>query len=304
MDYAEAKAAFFQPRSPDAPAAGSDDWDAMPGRRLRHVLEPLAAISFWGEPAVTAYAGVGLDFLGGYVLSRGSVLGDADGAVVASAFGTFQPGVVAALWDGGRETCDVPTVRALRQEGALAALREVLGGSPDGLDDVLGPLRRAAGVVSTLGHPLSAGLAALPWPDEPLAALWHGATLLRENRGECHLSACAVAGLDGLEANLLTERRVGWAPTAYAGSRAWSAEEMEAATGRLADRGLLDGDGLSPAGTALRDRVEEQTEAQQAGVLAALGDDLDAVVRRCGAWSERVLARGWFPPDAYKRAAG
>ena len=304
MDYAEARDAFFQPRSDDAPAAGTDDWDAMPGRRLRHVLEPLATINFWSEPAVAAYEKVGLDFLGGYVLARGSVLGDAEGAVVASAFGTFQPDVIAALWAGAREACDLDAIRGARRDGAVTALREVLGDAPEGLADVVGALHRAAGVVTTVGHPLSAGLAAAPWPDEPLAALWHGATLLRENRGECHLSACAVAGLDGLEANLLTERRVGWAPTAYAGSRAWSPEEMEAATRRLADRSLLGGDGLSAEGIELRDRLEEQTEEQQAGVLAAIGDDLDLVVERCGAWSDQVLAHGWFPPDAYKRAAG
>lgn len=304
MDYAEAKEAFFQPRSDDAAPAGTDDWDAMPGRRLRHVIEPLATINFWSEPAVAAYEKVGLDFLGGYVFARGSVLGEADGAVVASAFGGFQPGVVAALWDGAREACSLADVRAARSEGAVTALREVLGDGPDGLDRVVDAFARAAKVVPTIGHPLSAGLAAMPWPAEPLQALWHGATLIRENRGELHLAACSVAGLDGLEANLVTERRVGWAPTAYAGSRAWSPEEMEAATARLTERGLLDGDGLSDEGQALRDRIEEQTEAQQAPVLAALGDDFEAVVGHCGAWSDQVLAQGWFPPDAYKRAAG
>ena len=40
----------------------------------------------------------------------------------------------------------------------------------------------------------------LPWPDEPHLALWHAATILREHRGDGHLMALRVAGLDGAEA--------------------------------------------------------------------------------------------------------
>lgn len=304
MDYADAKAAYFQLRPESAPPPGTASWDALPGRRLRHALEPLATISFWGEPAVEVNRRLGLDFLEGYALSRGSVLGDAEPAVVASAFGTFQPAAVVALWTSARARCGIPAVRAARQEGALASLVAVVGPPPEGLDRVVAALRRAAMAVRTTSRPVTAGLVALPWPDDPLVALWHGATLLREYRGECHLSACAVAGLDGLEANLLTERQVGYDPMTYTASRGWSVPEMESATRLLEDRGLLDGTALSERGRALRDRVEAQTEAQEEGVLAAIGDDLDEVVERCGAWAGHVVARGWFPPDPYKRAAG
>jgi hypothetical protein len=37
------------------------------------------------------------------------------------------------------------------------------------------------------GRPLHAGHAELPWPDSPLAALWHATTLLREYRGDGHI---------------------------------------------------------------------------------------------------------------------
>jgi hypothetical protein len=36
----------------------------------------------------------------------------------------------------------------------------------------------------------------------------------------------------------------------------------------------------------------------------ALGPGLDRTVATLAGWSEAVVARSWFPPDPYKRAAG
>lgn len=113
-----------------------------------------------------------------------------------------------------------------------------------------------------------------------------------------------AAGLSGLEANLLTELWVGFAPLSYAGTRAWSPEAMAAAQQSLRDRGLLDGDRLSDDGRALREQVERATDDAMGPVVAALGDRLEPVVAQCSAWGEALVDRGWFPPDAYKRAAG
>ena len=86
---------------------------------------------------------------------------------------------------------------------------------------------------------MHAGLLALPWPDDPLGRLWHACTILREHRGDSHLAACVAHGLTGLEANLLTELRVGWDPQSYTASRGWSPEAMDAATAVLTARGLV-----------------------------------------------------------------
>ncbi|MDQ3385153.1 MAG: hypothetical protein M3503_03940, partial [Actinomycetota bacterium] len=73
---------------------------------------------------------------------------------------------------------------------------------------------------------------------------------------------------------------------------------------RLRDRGLLDGDSLSEAGRAFRRQVEEATDRAMEPVVAALGERLDDVVAQCDAWGAALVDRGWFPPDAHKRAAG
>ena len=301
MDYAEARAAFFQPRAENAPPA-VPEWDT-PARRLRDAIEPIATICFWSEPAYDEYAGLGLDFLLGYVWSRASVLGDAEPPVAASSFGVFEPGLICSLHAEARRTCSLGEVRAAKERGALAALHAVLGDEP-GVEDAVAALRRGVAAADPTGRPLHAGLTALPWPDDPWGQLWHACTILREHRGDTHLAACVTEGLSGLDANLVTELRVGWEPLAYTASRGWSEDAMTAATARLTTRGIVADGGLTAEGRGLRDRVETTTDRLMGPVLTAIGDGLSDLVARLDEWSGRVVDRGWFPPDPYKRAAG
>lgn len=304
MDYAEARVAFFQPRASDDPPAGSERWTHAPGRRLRDAVEPIAMICFWSEPAYRAYESRGLDFLEGYVWGRACVLGQPEGTVVAAAFGGFEPGLIAGLYDSGRATCTLADIRTAKESGAVAALREVLG-EPDELGKVTGSLRRAAESIPTVaGRPLAAGLLALDWPDERLGQLWHACSVLREYRGDGHVAAYVVAGLDGLEANLLTELGVGWDPLSYTATRGWSADAMAAAVARLQTRGLLGDGGLTADGAALRDGIEQTTEDLVRPVVDALGAELPTLAATLNEWSDRIVAHGWFPPDPYKRASG
>ena len=50
------------------------------------------------------------------------------------------------------------------------------------------------------GRPLFAGYASLPWPDDPYLQLWHAHYLLREFRGDGHISVLSSEGLSGIEA--------------------------------------------------------------------------------------------------------
>jgi hypothetical protein len=302
MDYAEAQAAFFQPRAAGASRPGTADL-ATPGRALRDAIEPIATICFWAEPAYERYAANGLDFLGGYIWGRSCVLGEPEGTVVASAFGVFEPGLVVSLYDTARAACGLAEVRAAKEAGAVESLRQVLGG-PAGLDEAVIQLRHAAAAASPYGRTMHAGLTALPWPEEPLGQLWHACTILREHRGDGHLAACVTAGLNGLEANLLTELLVGWEPFTYTASRGWSPEAMQAGMASLEARGLVAGGALTDAGRRLRTEIEETTDRLVQPVVDALGDDLPGLVRTLDGWSQRIIDKGWFPPDPYKRASG
>ena len=149
MDYAEVREAFFQLRDAGAPEPGTSGWQS-PTRRLRDAIEPIATICYWSEPSYDAYAALGLDFLQGYVWSRGCVLGEPDGSVVAAAFGVFEPGLIGQLYDAARATAGLADIRAARETGAVTALRAVLG-APEQVAEVTGALRRAAEAADTAG---------------------------------------------------------------------------------------------------------------------------------------------------------
>jgi hypothetical protein len=302
MDYTEAKAAFFQPRASEAPPPGTAVI-GTPGRVLRDAIEPIATICFWAEPAYERYAANGLDFLGGYIWGRSSVLGEPEGTVVASAFGVFEPGLVVSLYDAARAACGLAHVRVAKEAGAVESLRQVLG-DPDGLEEVVARLRVVVAAADPYGRAMHAGLAALPWPADPLGQLWHACSILREHRGDGHLAACVTAGLNGLQANLLTELLVGWEPFAYTASRGWSPEAMQAGMASLEARGLVVGGALSVEGRRLRSEIEASTDRSVQPVVDALGDDLPALVETLDGWSQRIIDKGWFPPDPYKRASG
>jgi hypothetical protein len=302
MDYAQARDVFCQPGPADAAAPGTAGWQS-PARALRDAIEPIAAISFWSKQVNEAYTALGLNFLTGYAWARGSILGEPEGTVVAAAFGVFEPGLIADLYDQGRQACSLADVRAAKESGSVATLADVLGDTD--VEPVVAVLRRAAEAADPTGRPLHAGLTAVPWPELPLGRLWHACTMLREHRGDGHLAACVSAGLTGLEANLMTEAWVGWEPFAYTGTRGWSPEAMQAGVDGLAGRGLMTADGaLTADGTALREQIEQATDRSVARAVAAAGDDLPAAVARLDEWSQQITEAGWFPPDPYKRASG
>lgn len=302
MDFTEMQAAFFSPR--EDPPTGPV-WDS-PARRLRDAIEPVAMVSVWSEPVLDAYAEQDLDFLTGYVWGRASTMGEPDAGVVVATFGVFEPGLAADLYGAARAACSLADVRRAKHQGVLLALGDVLGhpSAAEELPATTAALLSASKAAPTLGRPLFAGLSGLPVPEEPWAALWHACTLLRELRGDGHLAAVVTAGLDGLEANLITEMWLGWEQQAYAGTRGWSPQAMSAALDGLARRGLVEDGSLSEEGRVLREQIEASTDAAVEPALVSLGDDLGAIVERLDAWGDRIVERGWFPPDPLKRAAG
>ena len=94
---------------------------------------------------------------------------------------------------------------AVRERGSVTALRQRIGELADspGLGRVADLATRAAVSAPTEGRALYAGLRALRIPREPVAKLWHAATLLREHRGDGHNVALIAHGIGGLECHVL-----------------------------------------------------------------------------------------------------
>jgi hypothetical protein len=62
----------------------------------------------------------------------------------------------------------------------------------------------------------------------------------------------------------------------------------------LRTRGLLEGDGLSAEGRALRERIEQTTDRQMAAAIAALGDDHDELFALLAPWGAALRASGAY----------
>lgn len=302
MDYQTALDALFQP-APEGSPAPRTDARAAPARRLRDAIEPLAMADLWGRHGYDRFAALGLDFLTGYVWGRAAALGEPPATLVAATFAVFEPVLIAGLYESAVTTCSRADVLSAREAASIDTLRDALG-SPTGVGDVVARLRRGLAAADPTGRPLYAGLTSLPWPDEPLGALWHACDMLRELRGDGHIAACVAAGLDPVEMNVLTELYAGWEPLAYTATRGWPQEVMDAALARLREGGLVGGGTLTPQGEQLRDGIEDTTDRTMQPVVDALGADLPALVDQLSGWSEAVVSRGSFPPDPRKRAAG
>jgi hypothetical protein len=124
------------------------------------------------------------------------------------------------------------------------------------------------------GRPLFAGHASLPWPDEPHLVLWHAQSLLREFRGDGHIAALTVEGLDGCEA-LVTHAAAGdVSADILRATRQRSGDDWLAAEERLRERGWLDPDlAVTELGRERRDWIEARTDELAAAPYDAIGVD-------------------------------
>lgn len=239
--------------------------DASAARHLWLVGEPVHALTYFAQPSFDAWAAAGITgFWRGYFATRAAPLGAVGPGPVVASFFNFEPAMVAkalpAVWSLARPA----DALAARLAGMDATLRAVVGAeavADPGLGAIVDHLRRAVDAASKAGRALFAANAALPWPDQPHLAVWHGLTCLREHRGDGHNAALLAAGLDGCQAHVLAGA-VGGAPReVIQPTRGWSDEQWDAAVAGLAERGVLDGSGaVTDAGRALHASVERRTD--------------------------------------------
>jgi hypothetical protein len=304
MDYQAALDVFFA-----EPPAGSTALvslaDASPARRLRDALEPVAMHAVWSATTNAALAEHGYNFLTGYVTGRAAPLGEAPSAVVASAFGVFEPGLVDALWTEGRRLLPLPELIAVRDRATTASLRDVLGKADEAeLVRVAGVLESATASVDGTGRPLFSALRAQPRLDDPCGRLWRAADLVREHRGDGHIAAAIATGLDPVRMGILGEVWLGYPVGEYSGTRAWPEEAQQAGVARLEADGLLADGAITDAGRAARDEVEAATDQAQDALINAIGADLAGITEALDGWSQLCVDAKAFPPDVRKRAAG
>lgn len=272
-------------------------------RDLWQLLEPIHAVTYFSREPLDALRKAGCrDFWSGYFAGRAAPLGRPSAELVEAVFVTFSREHIArsvpAVWD------DLTPADALaaRLGGSVSAPRRMIG--PPELDPHLGPAGRAAQLALRAARsapvesrPLFAANLALRPPEDAVAALWHAATLLREHRGDGHFAALTALGLDGREAVVLGAAATGTPREVYARARRFGDEEWAAVSGSLRARGLLDAaDALTPAGTRLREQVEDVTDRLAATAYDVLTDaELDELAAALRPIAGAVLASGDIP---------
>jgi hypothetical protein len=304
MDYEAIAAHFLTPPVTAPPDPVVPDTAA---RRLRDALEPIATIGWWSRPAADRIVALGHDFFDGYVWGRAASLGaDVNPAVVVAAFGAFEPSMLTAVFVHGRSVSSAAAVLAARADGASAGLQSATSGVAPAIVQALADrLLAALAGLDGSGRPLFSSLREQPVPTGPHGRAWRAAELVREHRGDGHIAACVVAGVDALTMNVLTERWLGFRVGEYSATRGFAADRIEHAVAGLRRRGWLDEFGdLTVEGRLARVAIETATDTSQSELVEALGADLDDVVRTASILSAAVLAHRAAPADPRKRAAG
>jgi hypothetical protein len=276
-------------------------------RTLGARLEPLTGQVYFSPECHANYVALGFDPSPGeskgvalpdgaaYFTSRGSVMGQVSGEVVAAAFGVFSPKIVVPLVTLGWSRTDAATIGRARDDGGVSQLTRLLGAEPEGVGQVIDLLSRAVEPLRVEGRPLFAGLCSLPMPESSLGTMWRLGDMLREYRGDSHIAAWTTAGLTAAEIGLLTELYWGLPMRTYTRTRGWTGDEFDEATESLSARGLIDDSGFTDAGRGLRERIETDTDRQMAPAIDALGDGVDDLLATLKPWGATVRAGCGYP---------
>jgi hypothetical protein len=254
-----------------SPASVLDDT----ARRLYLLVEPIHLVTYLSEEPTEALLAFGLrNYWDGYFAGRAAPLGPVPAEVVHAVFYNFADGEVARhiprVWD----TVTPGAALAAREKGSVAALRRILGDLADGpgLARAADLATRAATSAPTEGRILYAALRALPLPEEPVARLWHAATLLREHRGDGHIAALVAAGIGGTEAHVLHALSQDVPAEKFGRIYHLPAAQLSRVVDGLRARGLIDPSGwLSAAGRETKERIESLTDELAAPPYASLG---------------------------------
>ena len=270
----------------------------MLARRFYDRFEPVHAVTYFAPEARAALDGLGYrGFWMGYFAARSAPLGIVPTEVVTAIFYNFTRERVAKALPTAWEIAGPEAALRARQESAVAALGRY-GITAD--ENVCAAVELAGKAVRQApfdGRPLFAANLALPWPDDPLAALWHATTLLREHRGDVHITVLSARGISGRECNVL-QAASGAVPREYmARARDYDDESWRHHERQLAERGLLHDDGsITEPGQELKDLVELTTDALSLSVLDALSDDeVETLFQALTPIARAVVAAGDLP---------
>lgn len=270
-------------------------------RQFYDRFEPIHALTYFAPEVRAALEGPdGLGYRGfwmGYFAARSAPFGPVPPHVVTATFYNFAHARVAKSLPAAWEIAGPELALRARQDSAVAALRRCGLADDENVDTAAQLGLLAAQQTPVHARPLFAANLALPVPTEPVAALWHATTLLREHRGDGHIAALAAADISGRESNVLHTAASGLPADYMKGARHYDDDEWSSCQQSLSDRGLLTSDGsLTPAGRELKDDIETTTDKLALRAFDGLDDDdLQALFSALTPLARQVIGGGDVP---------
>jgi hypothetical protein len=265
---------------------------------MHELLEPICLVTFFADECNEELAALGhRNYWDGYFASRAAPLGRVPAEVVHAAFYNFAEGEAARHIPSAWEKIPPEASVAARERGSTASLRRILGDLADspGLVRAADLTTEAATSAPTEGRVMYAGMRTLAVPSDPVARLWHSATMLREHRGDGHIAALVGARIGGTEAHVLSAIAMGVHPPESFG-RIHHLPKMRLAevVDGLRERGLVGADGwFTGAGRETWQRVEALTDELAAAPYEALSAaELDELIAELEPITARLVAAG------------
>jgi hypothetical protein len=268
-------------------------------RKMHRTLEPYHGLVYFAPEVAEEYGVLGIpDRQMGYFASRAAAMGPVPAEVVIATFFNFSSDLVRAAIPEAWNRATPAELLAARYRGMTAALRRLFGDELDSPEvaEAAELARAAAMVCPPQGRPLFAAHLSLPWPEPAHLVLWHGATLLREYRGDGHVACLVEQDVSGCEA-LVIHGAMGDVPSAVLqSSRARSDDEWAEAAERLVARGWLEPAGaLTEVGRAERLALEARTDELAMVPWRHLGDERCARLRELvRPFSRTIVESGAF----------
>ncbi len=158
---------------------------------------------YFVPPTIARGEELGLDTVSFYVLGRGGVLGDVEAGVIVSAFGYFEPSMLAAIWDKAR-TVMAPRDAARAYMECCAQLGRDRFSTMDDLEGFCAAAGAVHDAADPVGLALYAGFACEPLVEDLPGRAMQLVSVLRELRGSAHLLAVRASGLDGRTAHFIS----------------------------------------------------------------------------------------------------
>ncbi|GGO86775.1 hypothetical protein GCM10011584_09810 [Nocardioides phosphati] len=239
-------------------------------RQAWMLLEPIHAVTYFSPEPLAALREAGYrGFWMGYFAGRAAPLGPASAELVHALFYNFTPSHVGKALPDAWSFAPPAAALGARLDGSVAALRRLLGDA-DGIERAADLALKAASHAPAEGRALFAANRSLAVPTDPLARLWHAATLLREHRGDGHVAVLVAAGISGREAHVLHALTSGTPAEVYAVARGLGEAEWSALCEDLSLRGLVADGQVTELGRDVKAVVEEQTDRLAATAYAGL----------------------------------